>query len=176
LSHVAGVCGLGIGVHEGLPNGCRDHRMLTLRDVGERVANPMHAAALPGGAEDAADGVAQAVVGVGDDELDALQAASHQVALSSLSSLSVSPAPPLAGLSFVQPASRSSHWNEGGATLLSWRGPEWASPYDDPALPAPSWVGFFLLILYLPNPYTIGMMVVDRRSDHECVGSAWVLR
>src|SRR6516164_7396866 len=38
----------------------------------------MHAAALPGGAEDAADGVAQAVVGVRDDELDALQAASHQ--------------------------------------------------------------------------------------------------
>ena len=38
----------------------------------------MPAAALPGGAEDAGDGVAQAVVGIGDDELDALQAASHQ--------------------------------------------------------------------------------------------------
>ena len=38
----------------------------------------MHAAALPGGAEHAGDGVTQAVMGIGDDQLDALEAALDQ--------------------------------------------------------------------------------------------------
>jgi hypothetical protein len=43
--------------------------------VAEEVAGPVHAAALEAGAEDAPGGRPQALVIVGDDELDAAQAA-----------------------------------------------------------------------------------------------------
>ncbi len=39
--------------------------------MGEHVAHEVHAAALPGGAEDLGDGGLEALMGVGDDQLDA---------------------------------------------------------------------------------------------------------
>jgi len=41
-------------------------------------AHPVHAAPLPGGAEHAGDRVAQAVIGIGDHQLDALEATLDQ--------------------------------------------------------------------------------------------------
>jgi hypothetical protein len=48
--------------------------------MGERVAHEVDAAALPGGAEHARDGGLDAFVGVGDDKLDAAQAAAGESA------------------------------------------------------------------------------------------------
>ena len=45
----------------------------------ERVAGEVHPAALPGGAEHARDGGLDALVGVGDDEFHAAQAAPRQL-------------------------------------------------------------------------------------------------
>jgi hypothetical protein len=46
--------------------------------MGERVAHPVDAAALPGGAEDAGDRRLEPLMGIGDDELHALEAALDQ--------------------------------------------------------------------------------------------------
>lgn len=48
-----------------------EHGVLALRHVSERIAGPVHAAALPSGAEDAGNCRLQAFVGVGDHQLDA---------------------------------------------------------------------------------------------------------
>ena len=42
------------------------------------IAHPMHAAALPAGAEDAADRMAQTLMGVGNDQFDAFEASLDQ--------------------------------------------------------------------------------------------------
>ena len=52
--------------------------VLTLGDVGERVAHPMHAAALPSGAEDPGDRLLHPFVGIGHDQFHGLQATAHQ--------------------------------------------------------------------------------------------------
>ena len=86
-----------VGLQEGLAQGRGDHRVLALRHVGERVAHPStaelsirsrrdgdpkiaegHAAALPSGAEDTGDRLLEPFVGIGDDQLHALQATAHQ--------------------------------------------------------------------------------------------------
>ena len=53
-------------------------RVLALAGMGEGVAHEVHAAALPGGAEHPGDRRLQPLVGVGDDQLDAAQAAAGQ--------------------------------------------------------------------------------------------------
>src|SRR5207248_4500512 len=49
-----------------------------LRHIGESIAHPMHAAALPAGAEHPADRRFEPLMGVGDDQLDPTQAAPRQ--------------------------------------------------------------------------------------------------
>jgi hypothetical protein len=68
-----------VGRKEGLANGGGDHGVLALGHVRQGVAHEGDAAALPGGPDDALDGGLQALVGVGDDQLDAFQAAPLQV-------------------------------------------------------------------------------------------------
>lgn len=51
-----------------------------LPGMGQDVAHEVDAAALPGGGEDLGDGGLDALVGIGDDELDAAQAAPRQLA------------------------------------------------------------------------------------------------
>src|SRR3954447_24996203 len=69
---------LGIGLQKGLPDRSGDHRVLALGHMRERIAHPMNSASLPARAEHAGDRMAQAVVRIGDDQLDALQAAPDQ--------------------------------------------------------------------------------------------------
>lgn len=69
---------LPIRLQERLAQRCRGHGLRSLADMGERVAHLMHAAALPGRAEDAGDRRLQPLMGIGDDALRALQAARHQ--------------------------------------------------------------------------------------------------
>src|SRR6516164_2559761 len=54
---------LGVGLQEGLTDRGGNHGVLTFRHMRQGVAHPMHAAALPAGAEDAADRMAQTVMG-----------------------------------------------------------------------------------------------------------------
>src|SRR6202047_1498814 len=54
------------------------HALLGLGDIGEGIAHPMHAAALPGGAEHPADRRFQPLMGIRDHQLDPAQAASRQ--------------------------------------------------------------------------------------------------
>lgn len=76
-----GLAGAGaIWLDEGLAQRGCDHAGLRSRHVGEGIAHPVHAATLPGGGEDAADGGLQPLMGVGDDQLDAAQAAALQTA------------------------------------------------------------------------------------------------
>ncbi len=67
-----------IGLQEGLAQRGGDHGVLSLGHVGERVAHPMHPAALPAGAEHPGDRLLEPFVSVGDDQLHALQAAARQ--------------------------------------------------------------------------------------------------
>jgi len=53
-----------VGLDERLAQGCRDHALLALWHVGQGVAHPMHAAALPGCARDPPDRRLQALVRV----------------------------------------------------------------------------------------------------------------
>ena len=50
-----------------------------LGHVRQRIAHPVHSAPLPGRAEDAGDGGLEALVGIGDDQLHALQSATDEV-------------------------------------------------------------------------------------------------
>jgi hypothetical protein len=54
--------------------------VLAARDMRERVAHPVNAAALPGGLEDALYGRPEAAVGVADDQLGAVEPARLQAA------------------------------------------------------------------------------------------------
>ena len=69
---------IGIGLQEGLADRGGDHGVLALGHVRQSITHPMHAAALPAGAEHAGDRVAQAVIGIGDHQLDALEATLDQ--------------------------------------------------------------------------------------------------
>lgn len=62
-------CARLIGLEEGLAQRSRGHGLLGLADMGQGVAHPVHAAALPGGAESAGDRGLQPRMGIGDDEL-----------------------------------------------------------------------------------------------------------
>ena len=55
-----------------------EHGVLAFGPVGERIAGPVHPAALPGGAEDADDRRLQPLVRVRDHQLDASEAAALQ--------------------------------------------------------------------------------------------------
>src|ERR1700720_915169 len=73
------LAGLGpIGLQKRLAQRGGNHALLGLGDIGEGIAHPMHAAALPGAAEHPADRRFQPLMGVGDDQLDASQPASRQ--------------------------------------------------------------------------------------------------
>ena len=69
-------CGLVILGEGGADEG-GDHPALGLAGVGQRIAHEVHAAALPGAGEHPGDGGLDALVGVGDDELHASEAAEH---------------------------------------------------------------------------------------------------
>src|SRR6202008_294444 len=57
-----------------------DHAAAAAPGVRQRVAGEVHAAALPGGVEHARDRGLDPLVGVGDDELHAAQAAAREAA------------------------------------------------------------------------------------------------
>ena len=58
----------------------RYHGALAFADVGHGITHEMHTAALPGRIEDLGYSCFQAFVGVGDDQLHAPQATSHEAA------------------------------------------------------------------------------------------------
>ena len=70
--------GIGVGLEEGLPQRGGDHGVLAFRHMGQGVAHPMDPAALPGGAEHAGDRLLEALVGIGDHQLHAVQATADQ--------------------------------------------------------------------------------------------------
>ena len=72
--------GLGAVLREGGGDEGGDDAAAALAGMGERVAHEVDAAALPGGVHHLGDGGLDALVGVGDDELDAAQAAAPQLA------------------------------------------------------------------------------------------------
>ena len=65
---------------EDLADGGGDHRLLGLAAVAQHVAQEVHGAALPGAAQHLGDGRLQALVGIGDAERHAGQAAGPQAA------------------------------------------------------------------------------------------------
>ena len=69
-----------VGLVEGLADRGGDDGVLAARDVGQGVAHPVHAAPLPSRLEDALDGRLEAAVGVGDHQLDAVEATRLQAA------------------------------------------------------------------------------------------------
>eukprot|EP01137_Pigoraptor_chileana_P013759 Opistho-2@67633 len=72
-------CGGMVGLKEDLADGSSDYRVLALGHVGQRVSHEVDAAALPGGAEHTGDRGLEALVGIGDDQLHAGQAAAGKV-------------------------------------------------------------------------------------------------
>jgi len=75
------LAGLGsVGLIEGLADRGSNDGVLAARDVGQGVAHPVDAAALPGGLEDAIDGRAQAAVGIRDDRPGAVEPADLEAA------------------------------------------------------------------------------------------------
>ena len=70
---LAGCVSIVLGEGSADPGG--DDATLGLAGIGHGVAHEVHAAALPCGAEYFADGCLQSVMGIGDDKLDAAQAA-----------------------------------------------------------------------------------------------------
>jgi hypothetical protein len=67
-----------VRLQKGLAQRRGDHTLLGLGDIGEGIAHPMHAAALPAGAKHPADRRFEPLMSVGDHQLDAAQAASRQ--------------------------------------------------------------------------------------------------
>ena len=65
---------------EGGADGGGDHLALSLGNICQRVAHEMNAAALPGGAQHLGDGRLEALVGIGDHQLDAPQAPAREAA------------------------------------------------------------------------------------------------
>ena len=72
--------GIGRGLREGGGDEGRDNAAAVLAGVRQRVAHEVDAAALPASSENLGDGGLQPLVSVGDDELDAAQAAPRQLA------------------------------------------------------------------------------------------------
>src|SRR5208337_5410787 len=70
--------GLRVSLREGLSDRGGDHGVLALGHMRQRIPDPMNSAPLPCRAEHAGDGVAQAVMRVGDHQLDAAQPALDQ--------------------------------------------------------------------------------------------------
>src|SRR6185437_9916690 len=75
---LAGCLGIVLSKSSADPGG--DDATLGLAGIRYGVAHEVHAASLPGGAEHFADGRLQSLMSIGDDELDAAQAASGQTA------------------------------------------------------------------------------------------------
>ena len=75
-----GAGGLGVVLGEGGGDEGRDDAAAALAGMGQGVAHEVDAAALPGGGEHLGDGRLDALVGVGDDQLDAAQAAPGELA------------------------------------------------------------------------------------------------
>lgn len=69
-----------VRLFKGLTDRSGHDRVLALRDMGERVAHPMDAAALPRCLEDPGDGGLEAGVGIADDQLHPIEPASLQAA------------------------------------------------------------------------------------------------
>src|SRR4051812_32656248 len=67
-----------VGLQERLAQRGGDHRLLALAHVRQGAPHPVDSAALPGGAQHAPDRALEALVGVRDDELHALEAAPDQ--------------------------------------------------------------------------------------------------
>ena len=72
--------GLGVVLGEGGGDESGDDAAAALAGMGQGVAHEVHAAALPGGAQHFGDGRLDALVGVGDHQLDAAQAAPRELA------------------------------------------------------------------------------------------------
>ncbi len=75
-----GAGGLGIVLGEGGADEGRDDAAALLAGMGQHVAHEMDAIALPSGAQHLGDGSLDALVGVGDHQLDATQAPTRQLA------------------------------------------------------------------------------------------------
>ena len=85
-----------IGLAERLAQRGGDHALLGFGHVAQRVAHPVHAAALTTGAKDAADRDLETVVRVGDDQLDVLEATAMQAAQKPQSQINLALQPPQA--------------------------------------------------------------------------------
>src|SRR6188472_4136341 len=72
-------CGLSCLLSEGCGDEGGDDASSALAGMRQHVAHEVHAAALPGRRQNLADGGLQALMRVGDDELDTTQAASRQL-------------------------------------------------------------------------------------------------
>jgi site-specific DNA recombinase len=64
-----------VGLEESLAQGGGDHGVLALGHVGQGIPHPVDAATLPSGTQYPRDRLLQALVGIGDDQLHALQPA-----------------------------------------------------------------------------------------------------
>ena len=67
-----------VGLFEGLADRSRDDGVLAAGDMGQRVAHPVNAAALPGGFEHAGDGGLEAGMGIADHQPDPAKAPGAQ--------------------------------------------------------------------------------------------------
>ena len=67
-----------VGLQEGLAQGGGDDGVLAFRHMGQGVAHPVDSAALPGRAQYPGDRLLEALVGIGDDQLHALEATADQ--------------------------------------------------------------------------------------------------
>jgi hypothetical protein len=61
--------------------------------MSQRIAHEVHAAPLPGGVEDLADGGLDALMGVGDNQLDAAQSAAASLRRNAVQNVSASEGP-----------------------------------------------------------------------------------
>ena len=82
-----------VGLIEGLPDGSGDDSMLTTRDMGQGVAHPVDATALPGCFEDPGDGGFEACMRVADDQSDAPRPRTRRDRRNSVQNVSASDGP-----------------------------------------------------------------------------------
>src|SRR3546814_7204438 len=72
-------CAFLIGLQEDLADRGGDDSVLALGHIGQGIAHEVHPAALPGGAHDAGDRALEALVSIGDDQLNAGTTAPNKV-------------------------------------------------------------------------------------------------
>ena len=72
------VRGIRVGSQESLADRRGDHGVLDLGDIRQGVSDPMNSTALPARTKHARNGMPQALVGIGDHQLDAFEATLHQ--------------------------------------------------------------------------------------------------